>query len=197
MTKPRGPTWDDSIPPSDGRRNNGGPRQNSGRQPDKVPEVLDDTALADRARKEKPPRYGVPRLVALARTYTEEAMDKIADIMRGAPMRDKDGNLILDANGQQIDKASISEQHAAAVEFLNRGYGRPAQAVTLKAQIEHRDVPVRTVEEVEAHLRANGLQLEQIALLLQDLRRDNAPEIEGDVVASHVEVNPGAQERDE
>jgi len=80
---------------------------------------------------------------------------------------------------------------------LSRGFGRPAQSVNVEAQVDHREVPYRTVEEIEKDLRDNGLQPEQIAILLADLRRDNAPEIEGDVVASHVEINHGAQERDE
>jgi len=62
--------------------------------------------------------------------------------------------------------------------LLNRGYGRSAQAVAVKGQIEHRNV--RSFDEVQAEMRDAGFQPEQINILLEDLRRDTGPEIEGE-----------------
>jgi len=59
--------------------------------------------------------------------------------------------------------ASISEQMAAAEMLLNRGYGRPAQAVTVKGEIDH--VPRKSFLEARDELINRGVPAAALPLL--------------------------------
>jgi hypothetical protein len=65
-----------------------------------------------------------------AQTFTKEALDKIVSCLRGEAMR-----VGVDAKGKDIfDYPGVKNQLEAAVHLLDRGHGRPSQAIDVVSE---------------------------------------------------------------
>ena len=91
-----------------------------------------------------------------ARGFTRECVDKLVRLMRGEAI------VGTDEQGQpKIGPVSAKAQKEAAVELLDRGWGRPAQAMEVVS------------EQVVQHVSANDIEARiesRIALIRERLR---------------------------